>query len=118
MAAMGREQARQRNSWNVRKELLVGVDLCTEVGILAFYGYKEPEKYMKLNFLIWMVIFTILVAFRFVGTWHFESYWNIRSGLEHLPDSYHIATAYVYEFPSMLLFIWFWIKRDELVPES
>ena len=94
--------------------------LCTEIGlgILAFYGYKEPENYMKINFLIWMVIFTVLVAFRFAGTWYFESYWDLRPGLEHLPDSYHIATAYVYELPSMLLFIWFWIKRDELVPKK
>ena len=90
--------------------------LVTEValGMLAFYGWREPEKYLRLNVLIWMVVFTILVAFRFVGTWVNDGSFALQPGHEHLPYSYHIGTAYLYELPSMVIFVYLWLRRDSL----
>lgn len=90
--------------------------LVTEIafGMLAYHGWKEPEKYLQLNLLIWMVVFTLLVLFRFIGTWYYGSYFSFKPGLQYLPDSYHIATAYAYELPSMLIYIWLWLNCKKL----
>ena len=90
--------------------------LVTEIAlcILAFHGWQQPQKYLRLNLLIWLITFTQLVLFRFIGTWYYDSYFDIRVGLAHLPDSYHIATAWFYELPSMLVFSVLWLKRDQI----
>jgi hypothetical protein len=80
--------------------------LATEIGlgILAFCGWKEPERYLRINLLIWLVVFTTLVGFRFVGTWVHGGTFALQFGSQYLPYSYHIGTAYLYELPSMLIF--------------
>jgi len=94
--------------------------LVTELGlgILAFYGWREPEKYLRINLLIWMVAFTLLVGFRFVGTWVNHGSFALQPGRQYLPYSYHIGTAYVYELPSMLVFVYLWLRRDAIPPTS
>ena len=94
--------------------------LVTEIGlgILAYYGWKEPEKYLWLNLLVWMVIFTMLVSFRFLGTWVNNGTFVLQTGTRFLPYNYHIGTAYLYELPSMLIFIVLWLKRDAMLSDA
>jgi hypothetical protein len=82
------------------------VVLVTELGlgILAFHGWREPERYLRINVFIWFVIFTLLVGFRFIGTWVHDGSFALHPGQQYLPYSYHIGTAYLYELPSMLIF--------------
>jgi hypothetical protein len=91
--------------------------LVTELalGMLAYYGWREPEKYLGINLLIWAVVFTILVGFRFVGTWVNDGSFLLQPGAQHLPFSYHIGTAYLYELPSMLIFVFLWLRRGEFL---
>lgn len=94
--------------------------LVTELalGMLSWFAFTDPARYLRIALLIWLVAFTLLVAFRFIGTWYYQSFFDLRVGLEHLPYSYHIGTAYLYELPSMLVFAWLWVKRDRICPDS
>ena len=94
--------------------------LVTELalGMLSWFAFTNPARYLRVTLLIWLVAFTLLVAFRFVGTWYYDSFFELRPGLEHLPYSYHIGTAYLYELPSMLVYWWLWISRERVCPES
>jgi hypothetical protein len=91
--------------------------LVTELGlgILAFHGWRDPARYLELNLLIWMIIFTILVGFRFIGTWANGGSFALQPGARYLPFSYHIGTAYLYELPSMLIFTVLWLRRDAIL---
>ena len=93
--------------------------LVTEValGMLSWFAFTDPARYLRITLLIWLVAFTQLVAFRFIGTWHYQSFFDLRAGLEHLPYSYHIGTAYLYELPSMLVYAWLWLNRERICPE-
>lgn len=94
--------------------------LVTELGlgILAFYGWKEPERYLEINLLIWSTIFTILVGFRFGGTWVNHGSFALQPGAQYLPFNYHIGTAYLYELPSMLIFVLLWRRRHSILGAS
>src|SRR4029450_1035219 len=77
--------------------------------------WKDPERYLEINLLIWSIIFTILVGFRFVGTWVNDGSFALQPGAQYLPFSYHIGTAYLYELPSMLIFVCLWLRRDSIL---
>jgi hypothetical protein len=57
---------------------------------------------------------TAVTSHDFVVDIHYHSYWDIKFGLQYLPDSYHIATAYMYELPSMLIYVWLWLNRKKM----
>jgi len=88
----------------------------TEValGMLAYFGWSEPQKYLRINLFLWMVSFTILVAFRFAGTWVNNGSFAFDMAKQFPPFNYHINTAYVYELPSMLIFTYLWLRRDSI----
>ena len=61
---------------------------------------------------------TILVGFRFVGTWVNHGSFALQPGAQYLPFNYHIGTAYLYELPSMLIFVFLWLRRDSILGAS
>lgn len=107
------------DNWPARLEVQAWY-LVTEValGMLSWFAFRDPQRYLRITLLIWLVVFTQLVLFRFIGTWYHGSYFDIRVGPAHLPFSYHIATAWFYELPSMLVFAFLWRKRALICPEA
>jgi len=100
------------DNWPARLEVQSWY-LVTEIalGTLSWFAFVEPQRYLRITLLIWLVAFTQLVLFRFIGTWYYDSFFDLRVGNEYLPYSYHIGTAYLYELPSMLVYVWLWLKR-------
>jgi hypothetical protein len=48
-----------------------------------------------------------------VSTWSLTAgVVRVGAGAQYLPFSYHIGTAYLYELPSMLIFVFLWLRRD------
>src|SRR5262249_17492398 len=58
------------------------------------------------------------VSFRFLGTWVNNGTFVLQTGTRFLPYNYHIGTAYLYELPSMLIFIVLWLKRDAMLSDA
>lgn len=93
--------------------------LVTEIalGILSWYAYRQPERYLRIALLIWFLSFAQLVAFRFIGTWYHGGFFDLRVNPANLPYNYHISTAYLYELPSALIFFYLWCRREIICPE-
>jgi hypothetical protein len=107
------------DNWPAEVEVRVW-SLVTELalGMLAYHGWREPERYLGINLLIWTVVFTILVAFRFVGTWANHGSFALDLVSQFPPYNYHINTAYLYELPSMIVFIALWMRRDAILCDA